>query len=331
MRLRQISHMILMREDNMNICYVVENESELNFALKLKESIDPSINFYILVSTDLKSDDEKVIHLYKHSLKHIKVDFDIYHISIFSPIYCTIKRIAKTHKKQLLVSCNNFSANYTLSQQIKKLSTIHSYTYYKLRLGFVSNIIVNSLLGQKRINDMGIDRNLFILPPCYDYFLMMNPVTYSNIDNSLKGNTLIFDTGAFDGLEIVEFIKHLNEIQKNFNVKIIIDTSTTDFASLYSINTNIIYSTKDYNRRNLYKSAKYIYTHVGKMDDFDYLLAIKLKLIVIDEISKLCSQKNDVVDHIKSEDETFLKEEFSFKSHVSRLEEIYGCIKRLYY
>lgn len=324
----------------MKICYFINSINEIEFAKKLKETLkDKNIHLtLVLFDSECKNifikDDIYYISnfIIKEANKLFSsFKFNLIQVSIFSPLYFFALKLSKKNKTIFLVDCNDFSANFYLPQAIKKSSTILSYTYYQTMLTVVDNLLVSSLVGKKRIEDMGMNKIIYTLSPCYDYFYL-NKRSNDTSFRTKKDNkdVILMDTSLFNSEEVVDFISAIKKIDF-ITPCLIIDSSTSDFASLYSIDPKYIFSSKDFNRSLIYRNATYLYSHQNKVDDFDLLLANKMNLPVISSLDEIISKKFIDKKQIINENKLFVLNEFTFQKYVDKLMEVYSSLARRNY
>lgn len=324
----------------MRICYFINSKNEIEFAKKLKETLKEKNVHSTLVFFDSESKKilikDDIYYISNFTIKEASklfsyFKFNLIQVSIFSPLYFFALKLSRKNKTIFLVDCNDFSANFYFPQAIKKSSTILSYTYYQTMLTFVDNLLVSSIVGKRRIEDMGLNKTIFTLSPCFDYFYL-NKKTNDTSFRTKKDNkdVILMDTSLFNSEEVIDFI---NEIKKlDFLIPcLIIDSSSTDFASLYSVDQKYIFSSKDFNRSLIYRNATYLYSRQGKVDDFDLLLANKMNLPVISNFDELISKKIIDKKQIINENKLYVLNEFTFQKYVDKLMEVYSSLARRNY
>lgn len=318
---------------NLNVLKIVENSNDLNLLNSIVSKLEENnISISILLNNnELKKDDyPQLKFINRNDLYSLK--FDIVEISIYSSLYPIILRYTKRKKIASLVNCYDFSANFSFPVPLKTSSTFLSYAYYQTRLTFANFLLTSSLVAKRRIEDTGVEKTVYINNPCFKYLYLSGLNSEINFKiTSEKKKVILMDTSLFKGEEIVEFISGLKKLDDIFYPCLIIDSSTTDFSSLYSIDNKYIFSSKDFNRLSLYKNASYIYSHQNKIDDFDLELASKLNIPIISSLDELSNLKNEDLNHILSESKEYVLNKFTEENYVKRLISIYESIRRKRY
>ena len=307
------------------ICVVIDNVNELQLFSKVKEMIKDNIDIQIIDNTRLDVSESDVLK----SLDNKRIE--LIQISIYSPLYKLFNHISLKSQTPLLVKCFDFSSNYAFPSAVKKSSTILSYTYYQTRLTFVDRLLVDSFVAKKRIEDMGIDKAVYILNPCFDYFSTSN--LNKDVDFKIPSQNkkiILIETSLFNGEEIISFIEEIKKHEEYYPC-FLIDSSSSDFASLYQLDLKYVYSSKDYNRLLIYKASSYLYSRKDKLDDYDLQLACYLNIPVISSLSDENLKNNEYINYILDENKKYIESRYTLEKYTQELKNIYESIRRKNY
>ena len=315
----------------MNILYILDDIKQLDSLSLFIDEMNKMEIYVTLISSEEIPGRENVVILdtYKKRrdfIKHNEKRFDIVQVNINSSLYFFACHISKRCNAVLLADCEDFSASYSLPSLVKKSSTLISYFRHLLLLNKIDFVMVNSIAGKKRIDDMGIRKRVFILSP---YYGIKKKSRQRSVTRKNEKVGILFDSSLFKGEEIVQFVNDFKSLPEKYYQIIVIDSSTSDFASLYSVDSNHIFSSKDYNREDIYQKASYIYSHRDKIDNYDYYLGYVYNKKIVTSLSAFYEKSVDK-NQIDSDIE-YVKKEFSFEKHLSSLRRIYENIERSNY